>query len=217
MNTKSKDTTTSTYASSRTANDADIDNGTLVRTSSPILPLSQCNNQLIQMLEDAEKERAGTIIAAEQEADKNKKRKVTPSKNDQTNYLPKCSFCKMKMNDCHEIKFGGYCLSKVLVFCEDKENSKSLDWVIGKCVYNEAYKEIWRVCTYLETDYYDPTDSTLDVPDCMANSSYKEAQEIVRCKMALNRVQTYIWKGAMKKAYDADFMGTGMDNSNDEK
>ena len=93
-------------------------------TSCP-LALSQCNNELIQILDTAEeKERAEENRTGENiMAENNKKRKVTPSKNDHSTYLHKRNFCKM--NECHEIKSGGYYLSKVLVFCKDKENAKS--------------------------------------------------------------------------------------------
>ena len=69
------------------------------------------------------------------------------------------------------------------------------------------------MCTYLETDYYDPTNYTLDEPECLASPSYTEAQAILRCKMAFNHVQTYIWKGAIKKAHDLDSIGTSLDDS----
>ena len=96
------------------------------------------------------------------------------------------------MKECHKIKFGGYCLSKVFQYCDNKENVKYLDWLTVSFIYKDAYKEIWHVCTYLDTDYYDLNDSILDIPEeCMDVGSYKESQEIVKCKVALNYVQLW--------------------------
>lgn len=164
----------------------------------PGLPLSQCNNELASILDECEKKREDEM----REEENTKKRKVTPSKKEQHTSLPSCQFCNM--NKCHEITFGGYCLSKVFQYCDNKENKNRLDWLTVSFVYNDAYKEIWRVCTYLDTEYYDPDDSVLDIPECMAVGSYKEAQEIVKCKIALNRVQLFFWDGAMKKANNLD-------------
>ena len=159
------------------------------------IPFSQCNEEMIQALEACERKKADEEI--------NKKRKVTPTKQaiqEPTYSLPKCSHCHME--ECHEIKFSGYCLSKVYVYCDDKENAKSLDWHMVSFIYKEAYKEIWRVCTYLQMDFYDPSEATLDLPYCMSSGSYLEAEELVKCKLALNRVSLRFWDGAMKKVHD---------------
>jgi hypothetical protein len=181
-------------------NDLNLPNPLVPRTASPSkpptssLPLSQYNNELALILDKCEQK--------QEEEEKNKKRKATPSKKDQQPSLPTCEFCKMK--ECHKIKFGGYCVSRVFQYCDRKENKKGLDWITLSYVYNDVYKEIWRVCTYLDTDYFDPDDFILDIPECMSERSYKEVQEIVKCKIALNCVQLFFWDGAMKKAHNLD-------------
>ena len=166
-----------------------------------LVPFSQCNNEMIELLDECE---------AKAEREYTKKRKVTPTKL----VLPKCSSCNM--TEYHEIKFGGYCLSKVLAYCNQKENVRSLDWVTVSFMYKEAYKEIWRVCTYLDTDFYDPTDSTLDLPDCMATSSYLEAKDLMQCKIVLNRASIHFWDGAMRKVDDEFNCSTINDNTGDK-
>jgi hypothetical protein len=173
----------------------------LIVSKEPI-PFSQCNEQMIKVLDECERKKQ---VADEME---NKKRKVTPTKSqqpleEQDSYSvaskKKCSYCK-NMDECHEIKFSGYCLAKVFVFCEDVDNAKSLDWHMVSYIYKDAYKEILRVCTYLATDLYDPSEEELDLPYCMESASYLEAEELVKCKLALNRVSQRFWNGAMKKA-----------------
>jgi hypothetical protein len=174
------------------------------------IPLSQCNNQLASILDECEKIREDEI----REENNKKKRKVTPSKKDQPTSLPSCQFCNK--NKYHKIKFGGYCLSKAFQYCDRKENRNSIDWITCSYIYNDAYKEIWRVCTYLDTDYYDPDDSILDIPQCMAEGSYKQAKEVVKCKISLNRVQMFFWDGAMKNDEDLnDWGGSGGASSDD--
>ena len=70
-----------------------------------LVPFSQCNNEMIELLDECE---------AKAQRENMKKRKLTPTKV----VLPKCSSCNM--TECHDIKFDGYCLSKVLAFCNQK-------------------------------------------------------------------------------------------------
>ena len=169
--------------------------------------LSQCDSsELIRVFDSACEENQAKCVS-----DKRRKvAKVTPNKDrvaqPDTESLPShleeppmCPSCNMKK--CHETKFGGYAVSKVLAFCKDEENVRGLDWEVGKQVYMDAYKEILRVCTYLDTDYYDPCEDTLNLPECMASSSYLASQDIVQSQVALNKVTNeYFWNGAMKKA-----------------
>jgi hypothetical protein len=174
----------------------------LIDSTKDPIPFSQCNEQMIKALDECERKKA----ADEKE---NKKRKVTPTKyptlqnKDSFSLVStkKCTHCK-NMDECHEIKFSGYCLAKVYVFCEDVDNAKSLDWHMVSYIYRDAYKEILRVCTYLATDLYDPSEEELDLPYCMESASYLEAKELVKCKLAQNRVSQRFWSGAMKKAPD---------------
>ena len=132
--------------------------------------------------------------------------KVTPLKKP-VEHSNLCCFCKV--DSCHEVKFGRYCVSKVFQFCANKDNASMLDWYGAEHIYKDAYKEIWRVCTYLDTEYYDPSDAVLDIPECMLTSSFMEAKEIVRSQMSLNSIRAFIWDGAMKSAPKKDHLGNG--------
>jgi hypothetical protein len=70
---------------------------------------------------------------------KRKVAKVTPVKKSVVD-SNLCCFCKMV--NCHEVKFGRYCVSKVFQFCSNKDNASMLDWYGAEHIYKDAYKEI---------------------------------------------------------------------------
>ena len=114
---------------------------------------------------------------------------------------PVCTHCRQRQ--CHNKVLGGYCVSKVFEYCDNKDNILDLDWdYCGKSIYEDAYKEIWRTITYLNTDVYDPSTEVLSIPQCMVCESMAEAKKVIECKNYLKRVEMFYRTGAMVQYRD---------------
>ena len=90
-------------------------------------------------------------------------------------------------------------------YCDNKDNILDLDWdYCGKSIYEDAYKEIWRTITYLNTDVYDPSTEVLSVPQCMVCESMAEAKKVIECKNYLKSVEMFYRTGVMVQYRDEE-------------
>ena len=82
---------------------------------------------------------------------------------------------------CRDVALGQYCVMSVFHFLKTngKDPEVELEWFDCKQAYEDAYKEVMRVCIFFHTNYFEANNNhLLYVPTCMENGSMKEAENL---------------------------------------
>lgn len=105
-----------------------------------------------------------------------------------------CGKCRYKQ--CHDERYGEYCVLGVYDFCHTSEDTY-LSWYSARAAFRESYKQILRSTTFLDTRIYDSNPKRYDIPLCMVEGSMEKARVLFKHKSSLKAIEKRYRDGAV--------------------